>query len=127
MHNYILSKQMGVSPAMIFKYGCHNHLRSVVLAGPRLAPLRMRGSWPMTLSGGCACSSWWQIRPTGRENVPGRVGVRWDCLAGPVGPHMANVSCELSAAWVHLAPESFQQRTGAFACVGFLGLHHVGG
>ena len=44
---------MGVSPAMIFKYGCHNHSRSVVLAGPRLAPLRMRGSLPMTLSGGC--------------------------------------------------------------------------
>ena len=44
---------MGVSPAMLFKYGCHNHLRSVVLAGPRLAPLRMRGSLPMTLSGGC--------------------------------------------------------------------------
>ena len=38
---------------MIFKYGCHNHSRSVMLAGPRLAPLRMRGSLPMTLSGGC--------------------------------------------------------------------------
>ena len=42
------------------------------------------------------------------------------------GPHMANVSCVLSAAWVSLAPEGYQQGTGAFACVGFLGLHHVG-
>jgi len=45
---------------MIFKYGCHNHSRSVMLAGPRLAPLRMRGSLPMMLSGGgdmhvCVC------------------------------------------------------------------------
>ena len=42
------------------------------------------------------------------------------------GPHMANVSCVLSAACVSLAPEGYQQGTGAFACVGFLGLHHVG-
>ena len=34
----------GVSPAMIFRYGRHNHLRSVVQAGPRLAPFRNRGS-----------------------------------------------------------------------------------
>ncbi len=32
------SGSQGVSPAMIFKYGRHNHSRSVVQAGPRLAP-----------------------------------------------------------------------------------------
>ena len=43
----------GCQPSHDFQYGCFNHSRSVVLAGPRLAPLRMRGSLPMTLSGGC--------------------------------------------------------------------------
>ena len=43
----------GRQPSHDFQYGCYNHSRSVVLAGPRLAPLRMRGSLPMTLSGGC--------------------------------------------------------------------------
>ena len=46
---------------MVLKDGRHNHLRSVVLAGPRLAPLRMRGTRPMTLSGGCA---WVSARPS---------------------------------------------------------------
>ena len=35
---------MGVSPAMIFKYGRHNHLRSVVQAGPPVAPAGFRGA-----------------------------------------------------------------------------------
>ena len=50
--------------SMIFKYGCHSHLCSVVLAGPRPAPLRMRGTRPMTLSKGCAC-------PTGDPRFSG--------------------------------------------------------
>ncbi len=45
---------MGVSPPMILKYVCHTHWRAVVQAGPRVAPLRMRGTRPMMLSGGCA-------------------------------------------------------------------------
>ena len=32
---------MGVSPPLLLR--CHNHSRSVVRAGPRVAPLRMRG------------------------------------------------------------------------------------
>ena len=38
------------------------------------------------------------------------------CQARPCGPHMAHVSFELSAAWVHMALESNQQRTAVFAC-----------
>ena len=35
--------------------------------------------------------------------------------------HMANVSRELSAAWVLLAPEGYRQRIGAVACTGSWG------
>ena len=55
---------MCVSRAIISEYGCHSHLCSVVLAGPLLAPLRMRGTRPMTLSGGYAC-------PTGDPRFSG--------------------------------------------------------
>ena len=99
---------------MIFKYGCHNHLRSVVLAGPRLAPLRMRGTRPMTLSGGCACSSWWQIRPAGCENALGRVGGALGLLGRTFWT--THGKCQLLAVCrlVHLALESFQQPTESF-------------
>ena len=95
-----------LSPTMIFKYGCPNTVRSVVLAGPRLAPLRMRGTRPMTLSGGCAWFS-----------VPNVSGGALGLLGRTFCTHMANVSCVLSAAWVLLAPEGYQQRTGAIACM----------